>query len=289
MLNADTPTDGEALSAEWKTAKTFLLPLGPSSNTFTHCVRALRQDIEEHGALNAQQLRPRTLNQFKRLYKSPTFQAMFYYALRTCCEEDLQKIPSLTPEWVIDLLGPETASSMIALCVMFRRTRHCSPREKFLKIAQPMQSYVDLGLYMGKAIPELGTSAGVLSGGLRYIAFALFARADDKLFKDYRMHLKRKNLAFDLAFESTQFGCTHLHLGSLLLQTYGFGITDAHAYQEGMTSKSAKLDRKALRYKIAATWLDSLMLYGHAPESDLGDEFLVSDLALDKLEGQIPG
>ena len=287
MLNTEAE-DGSEIAEQWRKVKRYAAPLGPFSNLFSRAVRCIRSDCEETGGGSLTNLKPGTLGDLRRIFQSPTLTAMFYYALLTFHEEELKREQCLTPERITAILGCETLSSIIALAYLFRRVRHISDAESFKRIVQPMQCYVDLGYYMGAAIPELGPSTGLITGGMRYLAFAIFMCADEKGYKNYRLHLKRNQLPFDLKFELKQWGCHHLQLGSCLLQSFGFGIADARAYMEGLAAASPRsLDKRGLRFKVAGLWLDSLMVHGRAPETSVGDEFVVNETKIGSLELQI--
>ena len=287
MREGETIKDQEVLE-QWKRAKKLASPLGPFSNIFSHCVRNIRNDCRESGGAGLNNLKLSTKQDLRRIFGSPTLQAMFYYALLTFYEDELKKVQHLSSDKIAQILGCEALSSMITLSYLFRRTRFISDPDNFSRIVHPMQNYIDLGFQMGLAIQEIGPAAGIITGGFRYLAFAIFLGADEKGYRNYRLHLKRTQSPFDLAFEAKQWGCTHLQIGSFLLQSFGFGVEEARAYLEGISAQNHRfLDKSCLRYKVASIWLDSLILNGRAPEVAVGDEYLVSDIAVDVLESRI--
>jgi len=61
-----------------------------------------------------------------------------------------------------------------------------------------------------------------MARSLRYIAFAPLIRENRKAFKEYRQHLKSKDIAFDGDFEQKMWQCTTSQLSGLMLEQMGF-------------------------------------------------------------------
>jgi len=71
-------------------------------------------------------------------------------------------------------------------------------------------------------VSQVGLGLGLITRGLRYLAFAPLIRENRKVFKEYRQHLKTIDAPFDSDFEKKAWQCTTVQIAGLILEQMGY-------------------------------------------------------------------
>ena len=62
------PEQQKIISEQWRKARVLAEALGPFSNIFSHCVRAIRSDCEDSGGFALSNLKYSTVQDFRRIF-----------------------------------------------------------------------------------------------------------------------------------------------------------------------------------------------------------------------------
>lgn len=266
QLDGDTAST-EVQVEQWNKARTYLNSIGRISPSFTTPIRALMLDEKNKGAIS-----PATQFLIVRLLKSPTAKAMFYYSALTFHGEKLSNSAYLSSADLIRSFEPGEIAVIIGMLFFYRRAQKLGSLQgddDWTTITKLATEKFEVGGHMGHAIPRIGSTKGMLVGGLRYITWAFLKMNDGFGFTSYLKHLQASQLPYDLEYEVDAWGCTHAHLLGNAMQLLGFGVPLSHAAQMGLGMDPPKNDahhREAFEFALANEWVETLFETGAEPQ-----------------------
>ncbi|NDC36476.1 MAG: hypothetical protein EBZ48_00300 [Proteobacteria bacterium] len=259
----------------WESARKVVRGTGDISRAFTICVRSLFQDGR---SVEGSRFHFMSSYHLERLLRSPSVVAHLYYAARTYRPKELAELKGYTPRQLAELFSHGELAVLLMTMYMQRHIGRWLDDEDREPLIAKLQLYMDLGLPLGETIPALGAIRSLLVGAGRYLSWQILALHDPKGLKKYRLDMKLKRKAYDIREEMLMWNTSHVHIGATIFQHFGFGVQTAQGYQSAMLSPPEQpLDDEALRFRVAAQWLDALILTGDVPSESLGDEFLLAD------------
>lgn len=271
MSNKEVPSDDhyETLS-EWQIARLYLKQLGEPSNLFTGCCRSL---IHSSGSENGRLTRLASAK-LQRLLSSPTMLSQIYFAAKTYYKNDISIRGTIEPADLTFFISPIEFASLITIGYNTRRIAKSLNHDDWNLILDPFQRYMDLAVPLGNAIPTVGPSLSLMAASGKFLGWGILNLRDPISFKKYRVENKVKKRSYDLAAELEIFGTTHLHISSLIWQTFGFGVKNSEDYLTGLSKLSTRtLSEAAIKFRVARSWLESLIELGAPPSQSLGDDF----------------
>ncbi len=266
----------------WQIARKYASLLGSIPSTFTTTIRTLKTDDDKHGGVIGRG----SIYLAERLLRGPSMMAPFYHCTLTFHSDKISNSAYLSTKDLIMLYAPADLATVIGLIYLCRRSRKLSPPDEWQHITGPMHELMEVGGFLGYAIPAIGASNGLAVGSMRHLAMTAFLKHDLKGFKEYRRFLKAKNQYFNPEFEMNRWGCTSIQIGSILLQSLGFGISVANSFTAGITPSmlsTDELDDDAYRFSIATLWIDSLLKDGNEPKIVHRGDYYPLQSALHKL------
>jgi hypothetical protein len=249
--------------ASWEVARQYTEILGRPHTLFTNAIRFLRGMTQE-GKTTVWENEPYPLNV---LLKSSSFRAILYYAAAALRKEELSKVKELDGFALLKVFPPDELSSVLAATYLYRKVKkHCDVRV-WETLAQEIQIQMEAGFLVGSKIPAIGTTRGLLTGVIRYAALSLFSVKDPRNFRMFRRDLNEKEKLFDTQGELERWGCDHLQIASVLLQSIGMGIPAAKGIAALQPSDAKGQDEKEIMSWFAAkSWIQSLIEDERAPE-----------------------
>lgn len=224
-----------------------------------------------------------------RLLRAPSVQVPLYYATYTFLREKLDGAESLKPEEIIQFHKPLDLAVLFTNLFLYRRSKKSCPESEWPLINEMYMEQMEIGGYFGYAIPDVGPAFGLIAGGLRPLALCAFAVKDVESFKKYRRSLKNKKQLFDLTYEESLFGCTHVDICCYFLQQLGFGASMSTGFYEAMTDSVLSEDEVSgqfARFAAARHWIEALTLTSNMPSDETGAEDL-DEAAISKLIAQV--
>ncbi|RMG39398.1 MAG: hypothetical protein D6719_13415 [Candidatus Dadabacteria bacterium] len=266
----------------WEIAKRIVSLLGDVPSYVTTAIGFLKRDLEQ----NANEASGDSLFCFKRMLRGPGMKAPFYYLTLTLEPDIVEQHESLSSLDLVRYYKADELISLLSVLYLFRRISRGCDQEIWPEVANKIIIGSELGAHIGRAIPKIGMSFGLMLGGIRHLASAMFLGIDKKGFWKYSNYLRSKNIAFDLEREMRDWGCNHGQIAALLLQKLGVGATLSNAVVSAITSDLEivdGMDDDTYRIKIAQIWLDSVLLYGKAPQMKVRGEYYPLKEALDHL------
>jgi hypothetical protein len=265
-------------SKEFELAREFAASFGNYSAAFTTTIRTLLNDEQE--ARPGEQPAMSDASRFlvSRLVKCPSILAPLYFSALTFHENKLKEMQCARAENLITLYTPRQLAAILGVIYIFRRIEgKCDP-DQWQAISDSLQLAVDIGMHLGYAIPDLDPARGLLTAACKGLAWGTFAIQEPGMLKKYRISLRVHKLPFDLEKELELWGTTHLHIGSIILCSLGFGKEFANAYFAGGSDLSdPRLDQEAVLFRVTMQWMNSLATTGEPPETTLGDHFKLSE------------
>lgn len=254
--------DLNAQGGNWDEAGEYVASLGRPHALFTNAVRYLR-GLNQHGTTILTESEP---YQLAVLMKSPSLRSVLYYAAAALRKNELSKIKQLDGFGLLRIFPPEELAAVLATTYLFRKTKKlCDPRI-WETLSQEIQIQMEAGFHIGSAVPAIGTARGLLVGVVRYSALSLFAKQSAREFRAFRRELNEKEKLFDLQGELTRWGCEHLQIGSLLLQSFGMGIGCAKGLCSAtIPEANGPEGQEMLAWYAARVWIQSLIEDEKAP------------------------
>lgn len=224
-----------------------------------------------------------------RLVKAPSVHVPMYYATYTFLRDQLMGIDSLQPEEILQFHKPLEMAVFFTNLYLYRRCKKICPEEEWPIINEMYMEQMEIGGYFGYAIPDVGPAFGLIAGGLQPLSLVAFAVADLNNFKKYRRSLKNKKQLYDLAYEESLFGCTHVDICCYFLQQLGFGASISTGFYEAMTDSVITEDEvtgQFARFAAARHWIEALTLTSGMPPDEAGSEDH-DEKAISKLLAQV--
>ena len=273
MSEGNQPKEAEY----WEEAQRHLRRLNPLSALFTTCIRALNANEAENGVANKTGLNSSARTALSRLLASPTVTAHLYYLTKTLYPGRISNEKKASPEQIAEGYTPSELAVVLSIAYIYRILKKKIEPDQWQLFAVPMRKAIALGTLLGTSIPSIGLARGALTGALRYFAWGLFTTADKDKMKKYRVNLRVKKAMCSLEMEIEDWHTTHAHVGSLILQTFGFGIEGAGSYLNGLIKPLDKVSEIEQKFRVTQLWIDSLLLTGAPPTESIGDSYSLDD------------
>lgn len=274
-LNSDSETS-------WDKAKEVAALLGQPHRLFTQCVRDLR-------AIPADGSRKKMLESSAviTLFRSESFKTVMYHAAKALYGEDIGNKPMNGGQLVI-LFSPDELASVVAATHLHRLTGKKVSPKIWGDLAEEVNFQMQTGILVGTAVPAISRAVGLLMGAVRTIAFSLVASTDESKFKAFRRELVRQDKLFDTAGELQTWGCHHLQVAALVIQSLGYGIPPATgiAASEMPTAEDGPV---ALQWFAARRWIESMLEEEKVPAEFAGEsKFGIPELGkVARLQGDV--
>jgi hypothetical protein len=205
------------LPSGWHAASELLKPFGTPAANFAEAMRVLNASHESSAPLS-----PGGRNHIVRLLKNDTIKATYYFFSKQFRPELLTAKRQISPQDFLDGYTPIDHASVLTLCYLFKNLCKKIDKEEWEYVQTPLYEALAIGGQIGKSISQVGIGLGLLTRGLRYLAFAPLMRENRKAFKDYRQHLKSRDLPFDSNFEQQVWQCTTVQITGLMLEQMGY-------------------------------------------------------------------
>jgi hypothetical protein len=253
-------TQPNAFSPEsWEYARRHAGMFGNVPSSFTSVIRGL---MNEHSAGLAS-----TTGQSKyflvRLLKSPSLSAPFYFLCATHNPDVLLQNTHTPPDALAKAFTPFELAYLLGLVYLVRRAQTLCDKEEWKYVAEPLARNVNTAIQIGRSIPAIGTGTALIEASAPLLGLCAFMKHDVKGFREYRRNAKKRNNAWDCDEEVERWGCNHVQIASVLVQTLGFGITRANALVMALSSKadvgSADEVSLARDFRMAQLWRESVM------------------------------
>jgi hypothetical protein len=252
------------LALGWSTASELIKPFGTVAANFTEAIRLL---AAAHS--NSLPMSPGGSNHIVRLIKNDTIKAIYYFFSKQFRPEVITAKPHLTPQDFLKAYNPIDHAAILTLCYLFKNLSKRIDKEEWEYVQTPLYESLAIGGQLGKNINEVGLGLGLLTRGMRYLAFAPLMRENRKAFKEYRQHLKAKDVSFDLEFEQRVWQCTTVQIASLLLEQMGYPRSAAMHFV-GAVERSTSLTPDptfGVPFRLAECLMDAYMEGHEIPTS----------------------
>lgn len=266
----------EAEQDSWSIANRYAELYGNMPSSFTSTIRGLTKD-----ETSAQNIRW----QLRRLLRSDSVRAPFYFAARTFKKEKLPANAHLNPDALLDVFLPREVAAIVALLYLYRRAKKlCDPKE-FELLTGDLAVRSEAGGFLGMSMPNIGFTLGLLAGTARPLALAAFLLHDEKGFSEYRRRLKVTSAICDLPAEVQRWGCSHNQVASSLLIKLGFTSDTAESVHLGFGMKELKDEKShmgAYAVKCTEVWTNAVLKTVKPPDIVHSGNFypLKEDLAV---------
>jgi len=252
----------------WHEARLRVKPFLPIHTLFSNSVRFLNGSLPHSGEL-------KNISPLMILMSSPKIRALFYAACLHLHPEKLETKEPITPIGLLEKLGPDSICSVLAIRYLTNKIEAQCNEKIWLVLSQEFRAQLQVGIHVGRQIPSLGAARGLLAGGLRSLALAVMVRKDNKLFREYRRVIHRKNVLFDIPTELELWGCNHLQISAVILQSFGFGISAAKGLGVGLYPNSlldSVLDEPGKLWRDSALWIEAVVT-SDKPGQELVDRY----------------
>ena len=249
----------------WKAASELLQPFGPVAANFSEAIRLLIYHYEQ----GVEIIPPPGQNHIIRLMKNNTIKATYYFMTKQYKPGILAGQSPLTIEHLFESYSAIDHAAIIAYCYLFRNLSKKIEKDEWEYVQTPLYEALAVGACAGLSVPEIGFGFGLLGRGLRYLAFAAFLRENRRGFKEYRQHLKSKDLPFDIEFEEKMWQCNNVQVSAIILERMGFNRKIAEQYV-GAAERSSSIQPDALygvRFRLAEAVIESYMEKSEIPQS----------------------
>lgn len=266
----------------WDEAIKIASLIGEIPSLFSTCIRGLMADSREGEALSRG-----ARHSLKVLMLGSSLKSSLLFAGKTF-KPDLTKDDSFaSPEAAAKIFKLGEIANIIALLFLYRRVQKTfgeTHEDRWLEISKTLGIEAEIGGHLGFAIPKIGFSWGLMIGSMRHFGTFLLVASQPKAFQKYRVDMKMAKKEYDLAYELDVWGCTHLQVASIVLQTLGMGVNLAQALPIGTEAKlDNTLPTDIYRVRITTEWIKTLRKTGMQPEMTHRGDFYPLKKDLDGL------
>lgn len=258
-----TLSDVEDAATSWDNARSYAAELGELPSPLTSAIRRIRPGQSEA------QLSSTTVSFLQRVIRCPSVKRSLYYTARTFHSSRVESSSFLTGKLILDLFPPADLASLLSLLVLYRMKVKNLSGDALEEISAEVHTAAEIGGHVGQAIPEIGFGRGIIVGSFRALALSSLRHAEPEQWISYKRHLRKNNIFYDLSEETSLFGCTHIQLAAIFVQSLGLGIPSALHFSEAFDEAVARvgaLSAEADAVKTCALWIDCLQLTGTIPD-----------------------
>jgi hypothetical protein len=270
---AIAPNTFDAIGEEWEFARALL---GSFRSPPANFVAVVRQMTKSGGDASLANPRIGPGFELRRFLKANTVQAHYFFAAKAYRPEILQQPNLGSYEPFVEGFSALDHSALLGMVCLFKSFLRRSDKDEWGYIQEPLYDALTVGAALGNALPGIGLGRGLLARGMRYLAFAPFLWSAKKGFQEYRRHLKKHDLAFDMEWEKRVWGCTTLEVSTLCLQVLGFNGGMSEDYYRGLTPRDALSEKPSTpgenAFRAAHGWIEYLM-DGVALPANISGEF----------------
>ena len=246
----------------WEQAKKVAAILGQPHRLFVNCVRDLRGLPD--GASRKRMLESSSVI---TLFRSESFKTVIWFAAKALYGEDVGSKPINGGE-LITTFAPDELASVVAATHLHRMTGKKVAPKIWDDIFEEVNLQMQTGIFVGTTVDSISRSTGLLMGAVRTLAFALVASTDESRYKVFRRELVRRDKLFDTKGELATWGCHHLQVAALLVQSLGYGIGPATGISADVMP-SAEDGEVAQSWFAARRWIESML-----EDEKVPDEFV---------------
>ena len=215
----------------WQAAEELLRPFGAVAANFSEAIRLL----VHHYEAGSNRLPLSAENHIIRLLKNDTIKATYYFLTKQYRPEVLAPGKLIEAKEFFEAYTPFEHAVILAYCYLSRNLGRKTDKDDWAYVENPLYEALTTGGIIGQGVPEIGLGFGLLCRGLRYLAFAPFLRENRRGFKDYRIHLKSKDLAYDIPYEEQTFQTNNIQIAAIILERMGFNHALALEYVAAAT------------------------------------------------------
>ena len=209
-----------------RTAERFILSLGAMSPLFTTPVRVAQNAASITRSDDEKEIRDFALEALSFPFRvSPTCRAALFAFLDEIRHTELRGVSQLSPSGMMELAHVDEITAVLALTYLYRLLKKKCDPEEWIRLMPKISAHLEGGHLLGGYIPSVGCGTGMLLGGLRILAQAIFLSVDLKGFKEFRRKCESKKKLFDCAGEEERWGCNHLQVASCLSSAIGLNFT----------------------------------------------------------------
>lgn len=269
VLRAPLSKDSET---SWEKAKEVAANLGTPHRLFVQAVRDLR-------GIGATGSRKKMLESSSviTLFRSESFRTVIYFAAKAIYGEDIGAKP-LNGGQLITTFSPDDLASVIAVTHLHRKTSKNVLPKIWQEVALEVNLQMQTGIHVGSEVESIGRPVGILVGAVRYLALAIIASTNESLYRTFRRQLIADDKLFNTRSELQTWGCHHLQVAALLIQSMGYGIPPAL----GICADSmpdAEAGEMAQQWYAARRWIETMLEEEKMPrEFGSGSPYTLSDL-----------
>lgn len=284
----------QTIAENFDRARAFVTRLGYVPALFSTCIRQIR-DAETNPNVPDEQRHGLAQKYAYNLIKiSPSLRTALYSIAQTYRKAELDKLGAEpTTKALITLFQPSELAGIIATVFIFKRfCKWIEPTERE-KLMPLLRQQTEIGWHVGATISNVGYGYGALIGIVRYASLGTFVAQDAKVFAKYRRELAPDKALFRPDLEVANWGCTHLEVAALLMQSLGMGrgpglglsagenadhlIDEAHVGHHSL--------EEALCWRACLAWVESLHCFGKAPvgADNQDSELYLEQSSLDEL------
>jgi len=247
--------------------------LGNVSALFSSCIRIIREAERAFQANPTQDISGITQGAALTLINmSPSLKALFYFAASHFYPDSAKKVVKPTVRDVLKLFSSAEIAGILGVSYLYRRLEKVCDREELERLRPLLLVHMEIGGLVGETLNYVGRGYGMLAGAVRYVALGTFTVAHLEEFKKYRRKVAAEERLFDLAAEEERWGCNHLQIASLLVQSLGFGVpagfglvlANAAGSPLDLVEERAQ-DDEVRCWRAAMIWTESLHRAGTPP------------------------
>lgn len=252
---------------QWEVAGKYAQQYGNMPSSFTSLIRSLRKDEQEQGGYTFA-----SRYQLKRLLRGDSFRSPMFFAAKTFRPELLKTNEVIGLDDIVNCFKPSEIDVILAVLYLYRRARKLCPSEEWNYLTEGFHLRLELGGFVGLAIPNtIGLATGLIAEAMGTLAAACFLMNDEKGFREYRRQLKINKQSADFSYQLSRWGCTQAQIGANLLIRLGFSSHLVDLWARGLSIILEPMERgeghaATIGIKVTHRWVDALLETGAEPD-----------------------
>lgn len=253
----------------WNTAKKYVGQLGPVATIVASCIRSITSSRKVFAGKNIQARHDFAVETVTPVIEhSPSLKVVLYEASKVFSSEGLAERGNFELRELIACFNPDLLVNLIGFNYFLRRLKKFISEQPFTEFSARVQKQLEIGYEVGSGVAQIGPERGMLASGIRAVSYGLYMIKDFDEYSKLMNRFAADNKLSDLSLEEERFGCNHLQISAVLMQSMGFGVSASIGIGLGLDVKlegKISLEEESTLFKLAGMISEQIQMTGSFP------------------------
>lgn len=272
-------------TASWDKAKKYAQDIGYIPIPFTTTIRLLITNQVQDGP----KLKAVNRYQVARLLRSDSFRSIIYYATVASKSHEIEELEVISNGDLLRNFSCLDLAGLFGSAVLYRKARKVCPDDEWDNIRSFCNRRLEVGTYLGDALPNIGMGPFILTTLAPYVCLALFAKADAKKFKELRRVMSENDGKRVPEKEEELYGTNAVEVATLVLSALGYGRDISQGFNTGMAENLQfdHLSDMGKLFRLGRLWLECTLKGEDQPVVKVPGEYYPLSVARERLNERL--